>query len=639
MAKGIIKNYTFVTATKTITLTDVTTVRLDKLALITDVTTNKILYNFADVTIATATVATNTIILSTLQGGELGTDKLRIDYDVESSDTSAFTDTTQPVTATTLPLPTGAATSALQTTQDTSINTLLKPASTLAAVTTVATVTSLTQMNGAAIAMNTGVRAAGVQRVTIATDDLVPVSAASLPLPTGAATSALQSTQDTSINTLLKPASTLAAVTTVSTVTSVTQNPDVRQGTATNLKTQAENYQGGVAVSAAAPLQVTLANTGANATAVKVDGSAVTQPVSAASLPLPALAATSTKQSDGSQKTQLVDGAGVVIGPAVVSAGNNLPVALGATNYVLSTVNTSVAQLAVGATFTGGIETTFNQQSYSILLTSDQDGPLTLRQYTDAAGTFVNSTVVINVKAGVPIAQSNVVNGNYFSLTFKNVGAATTTTLNINTAYGTIPATTQLNNAPQALNEIGGTALTAGQKTGALSIPVVLPTDTEALTRDNSAGGTLEEILLEIQAQNESNGVDSHNTNRDRILNGNLLEVVGIANTRDRIKTKLLTLSATTAETTLIPGDQNVYNDVLAIVAINTSASTSTRIDIRDDLGGAVIIPLMSIGGSTPVGFSLGGVAIPQTTRGATWTAQCATSTTDVRLLVIYSIN
>ena len=35
-----------------------------------------------------------------------------------------------------------------------------------------------------------------------------------------------------------------------------------------------------VDVSSAAPLQVTLANTGANATAVKVDGSAVTQPVS-----------------------------------------------------------------------------------------------------------------------------------------------------------------------------------------------------------------------------------------------------------------------------------------------------------------------------------------------------------------------
>jgi len=44
------------------------------------------------------------------------------------------------------------------------------------AMSTVSTVTSLTQMNGAAIAMNTGTRSAGTQRVTIATDDVVPAS-------------------------------------------------------------------------------------------------------------------------------------------------------------------------------------------------------------------------------------------------------------------------------------------------------------------------------------------------------------------------------------------------------------------------------------------------------------------------------
>lgn len=54
----------------------------------------------------------------------------------------------------------------------------------------------------------------------------------------------------------------------------------VSQATATNLKTQAETYQGGTAVGSSNPLQVTLANTSSNATAIKVDGSAVTQPVS-----------------------------------------------------------------------------------------------------------------------------------------------------------------------------------------------------------------------------------------------------------------------------------------------------------------------------------------------------------------------
>ena len=69
---------------------------------------------------------------------------------------------------------------------------------------------NVTQQGGVAVSLNTGVRDAGTQRVTIATNDLVPISAASLPLPTGAAT-------ETTVNSLLKPASTLAAVTTVTT--------------------------------------------------------------------------------------------------------------------------------------------------------------------------------------------------------------------------------------------------------------------------------------------------------------------------------------------------------------------------------------------------------------------------------------
>lgn len=43
-------------------------------------------------------------------------------------------------------------------------------------LTTVSTVTNLSQLSGVAIAMNTGVRSTGTQRVTIATDDIVPTS-------------------------------------------------------------------------------------------------------------------------------------------------------------------------------------------------------------------------------------------------------------------------------------------------------------------------------------------------------------------------------------------------------------------------------------------------------------------------------
>jgi hypothetical protein len=81
------------------------------------------------------------------------------------------------------------------------------------------------------------------------------------------------------------------------------------QGTATNLKTQAEAYQGGAAVAAANPLLVSLANTGANATAVKIDGSAVTQPISAVSLPLPTNASQEHTTAASPTSTRLSDGA------------------------------------------------------------------------------------------------------------------------------------------------------------------------------------------------------------------------------------------------------------------------------------------------------------------------------------------
>lgn len=111
----------------------------------------------------------------------------------------------------------------------------------------------------------------------------LPVSAASLPLPTGAATAALQTQPGVDIGDVtVNNGSGASAVNVQDGGNSLTVDGTVTvtQSTATSLKTQAEAYQGGSAVAAGNPLQVTLANTGANTTAVKVDGSAVTQPVS-----------------------------------------------------------------------------------------------------------------------------------------------------------------------------------------------------------------------------------------------------------------------------------------------------------------------------------------------------------------------
>jgi hypothetical protein len=84
MSKQLISAYSYNTAAKTVTLTDFTTVRLDRLQLITNTTTNQIIYNFADSSVATASVSGNVITLSAAPGSN--TDKLMIIYDCLSGD-------------------------------------------------------------------------------------------------------------------------------------------------------------------------------------------------------------------------------------------------------------------------------------------------------------------------------------------------------------------------------------------------------------------------------------------------------------------------------------------------------------------------------------------------------------------------
>lgn len=179
--------------------------------------------------------------------------------------------------------------------------------------------------------------------------------------------------------------------------------------------------------------------------------------------------------SDGSAKAQILDGSGNTI--ASLDDGNGtkaIEVAQSATGFVLSSGNSSTAQLAASATFTGTIATVINQQDISLLVTSDQPGTLTVKQYIDAAGTRLSQSIAYAVAAGVGFSRSAVLNGNYAQVLFQNTGASTTTTLNINTYFGTIEASTQLNNKPVSLQEINGTAFSLGQQVSSLSLPVVL---------------------------------------------------------------------------------------------------------------------------------------------------------------------
>lgn len=138
----------------------------------------------------------------------------------------------------------------------------------------------------------------------------------------------------------------------------------------------------------------------ASMTALKVDGSAVTQPVSVATLPLPALAATSTKQSDGTQKSQIVDGSGNVI----ASTSNNL-------NVQCANCSGSGVSAVDKATFTAGTSVFapsggfFQTTATSNPLTNGQQGAW---QLTATRAGFVNLRDASGTELGVAAAPLQV---------------------------------------------------------------------------------------------------------------------------------------------------------------------------------------------------------------------------------------
>ncbi len=108
---------------------------------------------------------------------------------------------------------------------------------------------------------------------------------------------------------------------------------------------------------------------------------------------------------------------------------------------------------------------------------------------------------------------------------------------------------------------------------------------------------------------------------------------------RDLVGTQTTTISASTSETTIVTAaGSGVFADLVMLIISNTSASTNTRIDFRDATAGSVLFSLQSNGGQPPVGFALP-IPIPQTSSNNNWTAQCATSTTDIRIYAVYAKN
>lgn len=129
-----------------------------------------------------------------------------------------------------------------------------------------------------------------------------------------------------------------------------------------------------------------------------------TVPVSAASLPLPSGASTSANQTNGNQKGQVVDGSGNVIGSQAISAVNYL-------NVVQASSATSGSAVVARSTQIAGTDGT-NART----LLTDSTGILQVNASTlpTGAATAANQTSVIGSKApGTAATSSELVGGIY----------------------------------------------------------------------------------------------------------------------------------------------------------------------------------------------------------------------------------
>lgn len=179
-----------------------------------------------------------------------------------------------------------------------------------------------------------------------------PISASTLPLPTGASTSALQSTGNATLLTIsgqlppaLGPQATTASLSIVpatGSVFTITGSIGVAQGS-TTAGELGELIQG--AVTTAAPTYTTATTNPLSLTtagALRVDGSAVTQPISAAALPLPTGAATSALQTSGNATLTAISAQlPPALGAQTTAASLSIVPATGAVFNVTSNVSTT----------------------------------------------------------------------------------------------------------------------------------------------------------------------------------------------------------------------------------------------------------------------------------------------------------
>lgn len=135
-------------------------------------------------------------------------------------------------------------------------------------------------------------------------------------------------------------------------------------------------------------------------------------------------------------RVTLYDASGnIVVSDGGVYANTNKTI------YILSAVNSTTAQLASGATFTGTVESVLDTTNIQLQIVCDQKYTVSVLQYSDAAGLKLINTKTFRRQASEPTSETLMLPCDYFKVTITNNGLIATTTLNSQTTLGNLPVT------------------------------------------------------------------------------------------------------------------------------------------------------------------------------------------------------
>lgn len=352
--------------------------------------------------------------------------------------------------------------------------------------------------------------------------------------------------------------------------------------------------------------------------AAKVDGSAVTQPVSgtfyqatqpisAASLPLPTGAATDAKLDTMITSLQLIDN-------AMTSVGTDSIAVAGTFWQATQPVSAASLPLPSGAS-TSALQTS----SEAILTTIDADTSSMSTNLTTLAGAITTAKMQVNVIT----MPTTAVTGTFWQATQPVSGTVAATqsgTWNIG-SITTLPALVAGSAA------IGKLAANSGVDIGdvdILSMPDAVCTGKAA--HDAAVSGNPVRIAGRAMLANGTAVVEDDTC--DLATDNQGRAIVTPHAPRDLVTHQTTTITSSTSETTIFTAVASIFLDLTQLVITNSGA-TATIVTLKDATAGTTraIFALAANGG---IVVNLGTVPMCQATVNNNWTLTCGTSVASI---------